>query len=84
MKPTHKFGFGSQSSGFYKDKHAVHRVWYLRWWAAVKAWLSKGWEFGRKMSWILSSAFLILILPTLMVKTLEFESMMSNEYQQAF
>lgn len=68
------------SSGFYKDNNYAQRPWYVRWWAAVRAWLKWGWDFTRKTGWVLSSVFLILVLPTLMAKTLEFDTSLMNEF----
>ena len=81
MKLNQKYSFGGNSSGFYKDKNISQKPWYLRLWFYVQSWSLSGWDYLRKISWILSSAFLILGLPTIMLKMLEFENAVSADMQ---
>ena len=71
-------GAGNNSYNFYKQRtppkgNILQRLWFFV--TQASGWL---WQFVRKSGWIVSSAFIILVVPTIMMHMLESEGVMSG------
>ena len=64
------------SSAFYRRQNPTNQPWYLRIWNTLKNIFSIGFENIKTISWFMTTAFIILVMPALTMKALELDGTM--------
>jgi hypothetical protein len=79
MRLNQQHGFGGNSSSFYKQKTAAKRGFLAKTLFYAQTMTFWVWNLLRKWGWVISSGFVILVLPSIVMQMLEYESMYAKE-----
>ena len=80
MIPNNSFKTGRNSSSVYKPANMANMGFFQRLWFYARSLALWAWNAARKSGWVLSSAFIILILPSLMLQMLDYDPGLMSEF----
>jgi hypothetical protein len=79
MRLNQQHGFGGNSSSFYKQKANAKKGFLAKTMFYGQNLVMWAWALFRKWGWVLTTGFVILVLPSIALQMLEYESMYAKE-----
>ena len=79
MRMNRGFGRPNTSSQIYRKRENM--TFWQRFWNFIMYVSRVGWSFMKQSGWIVTSGFVILVLPSILLQMFEYESLLSKDLE---